>query len=147
MKIFDLIKIKLDELPNLDCINLGEETNLSGEKVIFYSLLLDEKEMGLFDTLKISVLPNNERTYTFSTLDKVSSVINRIKMLVNDLYSIYGEDGCNNGKFTRDDEEDLLNEEQGFWIGRDYIIDYYPGVMLGISDQIGLYLQISTWRY
>lgn len=144
MTIFNLIKTKLNELPNDACINLGEETNASGGKLITYRLLFDKKEMGLFDTLEIKVLEAGDKNFIFSTFDKAPTVMNRLKLLVNDLYKIYGEDSSKRGEFSEDDEENL--QEGGYWTGRKFMDSgvHDPEVMLRYNEDSGLALTIWT---
>ena len=138
MNIFNLIKIDLSKLPNAKCVNMGTEKNSSGGNLTKYQLLLDEKEMDLFETLEIIVFETGEKRYIFKDFDQFPEILNGLDLLVMQLWSIYGEDIHKKGILAKDDIELI---EIGGVLLRTFNVKY-PQVYLSYSLRSGIKLAI-----
>ena len=88
--------------------------------------------------------PDNQKNYDFSTLDHPLTILSRIKLLVSDLYKIYGEDSSKNGLFNDYDESSLNDGD--YWSGRSFTDHkvHHPVTMLRYDSEDGLSLTIFS---
>jgi DNA-directed RNA polymerase subunit H (RpoH/RPB5) len=109
--IFDFFTIDLKALPDENFVQAEEIENESGQIVQIYRRSLTKKECGIFDTVEVRIIGGIDINISFIAFDIRTVNRSALKMLVDDLYLIYGNDASDKGKFTAQDQEDFSDPE------------------------------------
>lgn len=128
---FDLFSVEFNSVPD-DSFEIVEEGK-TGEGTTFktYHKHLSTKENGLFETLEIVVFEDGGKNFIFKGQSFSSSDISSVKQLLNKLFMLYGTDDLNSGKFLENDQLDI---QDGFWIGRMWNSDPYDPYLMFSGD-------------
>jgi len=142
--IFDFFQIDIKNIPDDSFITGEIEENTTGDKVQNFRKSLDYKECGIFDTIEVKLIGNENKNVFLKSFNPERVNFNKLKSLIDDLYLIYGNDSEDKGKFTNKDKEDYKDSEFYMLFGRswtDYPKYKYPVSVSRDEDEIS----ISIW--
>jgi hypothetical protein len=142
--IFDFFQIDIKSIPD-DSFIAGEiEENTTGDKVQNFRKSLDYKEFGIFDTIEVKLIGDEDKNVFLKSFNPEIVNFYKLKILIDDLYLIYGNDSSDKGKFTSKDKDDYKDSEFYMLFGRswtDYPKYKYPVSVRRDEDEIS----ISIW--
>jgi len=142
--IFDFFQIDIKNIPDESFITGEIEENTTGDKVQNFRKSLDYKECGIFDTIEVKLIGNENKNVFLKSFNPEKVNLKKLKSLIDDLYLIYGNDSEDKGKFTNKDKEDYKDSEFYMLFGRswtDYPKYKYPVSVSRDEDEIS----ISIW--
>ena len=142
--IFDFFQIDIKNIPDESFIAGEIEKNTSGEKVQNFRKTLDYKECGIFDTIEVKLIGDEDKNVFLKSFYPESVNFDKLKSLIDDLYLIYGYDSSDKGKFTNKDKEEYKDPEVNMLFGRswsDYPKYKYPVCVSRDEDEVS----ISIW--
>lgn len=119
--IFDFFQIDLKNIPDNSFIEAEVEIGGSGESVQNFRKSLDYRECGIFDTVEIKVIGESGKNIIFKSFQPDNINVNNLQKLIDDLYSIYGNDSDDKGKFTNNDKEEYQNAQAHIFFGRSWM--------------------------
>lgn len=112
--IFDEFSIDIRNLNKEDFIDLDEEINSAGSKIVRYSYSLPLKELELFDSLEFIEFESGERNVFFKAFIQNMDATPLIN-LINRLHLAYGKDLLGNEKF---EDSEINSIQRLIWTGR-----------------------------
>ena len=119
------------------------EVQASGDIIQSYYKMLPDKEYGIFDTMYIRLIGSSINVVFKSSRPSEVSIA-RMKRIINDLYSIYGNDSSNKGRYNDDDTAEYSDKHFYVLFGRDWM-DYprypYPVTIRRYAEEVF----ISIW--
>ena len=90
------------------------------ENRIHYFKSFSKKEAGIFTQLEVIDIQNSTgKNFVFTNKNPRTVTPKDVKMLVANLYVVYGEDDKGNG-FLSKEEENELSERDFYWTGRSW---------------------------
>ena len=118
LKIADFFTIDLKNIPDETFIEIDKDLNVSGTKVKTFEKKLTYKECGIFDTIEARVIGEGNVNVSFRNHKPNNVNMGKIKELINGIYSLYGADDSNNGKFNNKDISEYNDAQFNMLFGR-----------------------------
>lgn len=118
--IFDFFEVDLNIIPDETFIKAETIENVSGNIVEVFRKNISYKECDLFDTIEIRLIDNKCKNFSFKNYNLSTIKMDKIKVLIDDLYLIYGNDSSNKGKFTSKDIQEYNDKEFYTLFGRSW---------------------------
>ena len=139
--IFDFFQLDLKTSPNESFIKADPDINKSGDSIQAFRKSLNYKECGIFDTVEVIVINGTSKNIFFKSYDPKKVKIDNLKILIDSLYLIYGDDDEYKGKTTSKDIEEYRNQTPVF--GRNWMDSKYEyAVMISLDEDK---LSIGIW--
>lgn len=129
--IYELFKTNLKELPDK---RFNANGFISSEKVAgFYSfeLTLDYLECGIFNVINVHQHPQGGMTVFFTSADLLNIELENVKELIDKLFSLYGLDTGDKGKFTEQEKNEFYGHHESSL--RTWLDPEIPFEMIDIS--------------
>lgn len=129
--IYQLFKSNLKELPDK---RFNANGFISSEKVAgFYSfdLTLDYLECGIFNEISVHQYPNGGMTVFFTSVDLLNVELEKVRELIDSLFSLYGLDTGDKGNFTEQEKNEFFGHHESSL--RTWLYPELPFDMIDIS--------------
>jgi hypothetical protein len=142
--LFDFFLIDIRNIPNESFIEDETKANINGRIAQNFRKKLSYKECEIFDTLEVKVINGSNKIVTFKSFLPDNINFDSLRILIDNLSSLYGNDIDDKGRFTNNDINDYKDKEFYMLFGRSWL-DFpkykYP---LSISRNIDE-VSISIW--
>ena len=142
--IFEFFQVDLNSIPDETFVKAETIENESSNIVEVFRKNISYKECGLFDTIEIRLIDKKCKNFSFKNYNLNTIQIDKIKILIDELYLIYGNDSSNKGKFNNKDIEEYNDKDFYMLFGRswsDYEKNKFPVAINRDENE----LEIAIW--
>lgn len=136
-QITDFFQIDIASIPDNTFKRIEYKNNIFGPNIIVHQKMIDYKECGIFNIVEVQKVMKTSTVIVFRCSQPNLVNQKRIRILINDLYRVYGNDDNNKGKFSAQDMLEYEEEEFNVLFGRHWSFNVRPKstVMIRRDDE------------
>lgn len=120
IELGNLFQTDLHNVPNESFKKISSSKNVIGENVFLFKKTLDIPEFGIFHEVQVNLIAGRTRNVFFYNYNPDVVNPNKIKSLINSLYTLMGEDDDGKADFSPQDLEDYNSETLYVLFGRNW---------------------------